>query len=186
MPRAASRPLSRRSCRTLGNMNALSRVEFDPQYTSALLESAANSFVRGYLFRAYGRWLVLACIVNAAGFVMALLLGVRDAGAWVSGAIALFGPLWLAHFYVYRPAKYAASAKRAELVTRVELSLEKIELTTRSRTASLSWSKFKAVVETPVAFLLVLSPFAFLPLPKQGMSAEAVSFLEQRKSHNVA
>ena len=167
-------------------MNALSRVEFEPQYTSALLECSANSFVRGYLFRTVGKWLVLACVVNAAGFGLVLLLGVRDAGAWFSGAIALLGPLWLAHFYVRRPARFAARAKRAELASRVGLSPEKIELTTRSGHSSVSWSNVRAVVETPVAFLLVLSPFAFLPLPKQGMSSEAVAFLEQRKSHNVA
>ena len=168
-------------------MNAPSqRIEFEPEYTSAVLSSASTAFVRGYLFATYGKWLILACIINAAGFALVLWLGVRDISAWSVGALALLGPVWLAHFYFHYPARFAARATRAEPATQIVLTPEKIEITTRSGSASFLWSKFRAVVEAPTAFLLVVSPFAFLPLPKQGLPPEATSFLEKRRSSNVA
>ena len=162
------------------------RIEFKPEYTPALLISSATALVRGYLFASYGKWLVVACVINAAGFTLGLWAGARGVPVWVVGAIALLGPLWLANFYFRYPARFASRASGAGLVTRIALTPEKIELTTKDGSASFSWSRFKAVVEAPTAFLLVLSPFAFLPLPKQGMPQEAISALTARKSRNVA
>jgi hypothetical protein len=168
-------------------MNTLAhRVEFKPEQSPAMQIAAATSFVRGYLFATYGKWLVLACAINAIGFSLVLWLGARGMAVWLLGAIALLAPVWLADFYFRRPAKIAARAGRTEPATRIALTPEDIEVTTRSGSASLSWSKVRAVVEAPSAFLLVLSPFAFLALPKGGMSQEAIALLEGRKSSNVA
>jgi len=161
-------------------------IEFEPEYTSALLSAAATAFVRGYLFATYGRWLVMACIINAAGFGLIVWLGGGGGSAWFAGALALIGPVWLANFYLRYPAKFATRASRSEPPTRIALTPDNVELISRSGSAKVPWSRFRAVVEAPTAFLLVVSPFGYLPLPKQGMPPEAISLLHNRRSSNVA
>ena len=161
-------------------------VQFEPQYTPELLRSASTAFVRGYLFTTYGRWLVLACVINCMAFALVVWLGLGGASVWSTGSVALLGSVWLAQFYVRYPARFAARATSAEPITRIVLTAQSVEITTRSGCTNLSWSRFKAVVEAPTAFLLVASPFAFLPLPKLGMPAEAVALLKNHKTKNVA
>jgi hypothetical protein len=90
-----------------------STIEFDSAFTSDLIDAASVSFVRGYLFRRYGRWLIAACLINAVGFGLVLWLGGNDGLvlAFIT-MIVVVGPAYLALFYFSYPRRFAERMKQ--------------------------------------------------------------------------
>jgi hypothetical protein len=159
-------------------------VEFDVPFTAELIDDAATSFVRQYLFKRYGRWLMLACVINAIGFALAVWLGGNEplVIAWL-GVVALVGPAYLIFAYFFYPARFATRLKPRFLPTaHFSLSSEVFGIRTQAGIASLPWSRVKSVLHFPSYFILVLSPFAFCVLPKVGLPSEACEILLQRNA----
>jgi len=161
--------------------------EFEAPFTAEVIDHAATAFVRQYLFRKYGRWLVLACVVNAVGFFLALWLGANDplVLAWV-GAIVVLGPLYLVFVYVTYPGKFAARLKKLFLPSaHFSVSSESFGVRTSAGSATIPWSRVKSVLEFPSYLILVFSPFAFSVLPKAALPPEAYQILREKSSSRV-
>src|SRR4051812_475656 len=113
-------------------------VAFDAEYSPELIEQAARTF-RDYLFKRYGPWLVAACIVNAIGLALSLLLGAKPNAVLAGVAfIVLLSPVWLLYQYFIRPSQYAARLKRVlPMHGRISISAEAVSLVVRGQEASI-------------------------------------------------
>ena len=161
-----------------------STIEFASAFTTDLIDAASVSFVRGYLFRRYGRWLIAACLINAVGFGLVLWLGGND-GLVLSfiALIVVMGPAYLALFYFFYPRRIADRMKQ-RLMPRAHFSFNEsmFGFTNDVGTGAMAWSGVKAVVDHPTYFLLVFSPIAFSVIPKAGMPVDALRLLEAKRT----
>lgn len=163
-------------------------VAFEAQYTSELIERAALAFVRQYLFRRYGRWLLLACIINAAGLALALGLGFREPAA-VIGLIAIIvlGPLYLALVYLTYPAKFSGRLKQVLLPSaHFSMSVEKLQVRTNAGTVEVPWPGPGSLLERESFSLLALSPLAFVIFPTASLPPSGRAILQRQGSARVA
>src|SRR5690349_4486459 len=100
-----------RSTGSLGGMNTVP-VHTEVTYDAELLEAAARCFIKRY-FRGQGRWLLVACVVNAIGFAAGLALGANDSfSIAVMAFVVVIGPLYCAYLFALFPRRYAARAAR--------------------------------------------------------------------------
>src|SRR4051812_18274140 len=82
-------------------------------YSREILEAAAQCFVKRY-FRGWGRWLLVACVINATGFAVNFAFGARDTLTIVLGAIiVIVGPLYCAYLFTLFPRRYASRVARS-------------------------------------------------------------------------
>lgn len=164
-----------------------SAIKFDAAFTPDLIDAASVSFVRGYLFRRYGRWLIAACVINAVGFGLVLWLGGND--GFVLAFIALIvvvGPAYFAFFYFSYPRRFAERTKQRLLPSvRFSFGESTFGFTNSAGTGTLAWSGVQAVLDYSEYFLLVLSPIAFAVIPKAGMPVEALRLLEAKRTHDI-
>jgi hypothetical protein len=166
------------------------RTNFDSMLTAELLDEASSSYVRQYLFKRYGRWLMVACIVNAAGFSLALWLGaMHGPEIAVFGLVVLFGPAYLLSAYFFYPRSIAKRLKQRFLpITRYSVTSTAVEVTTKAGNLSRPWPRLKPVLEFPSFFILCFSPllFFFIVVPKIALTSEALSILNERCARHVA
>ena len=154
---------------------------FDAQYTPALIDKATQVF-RDYRFKRYGALLIAACAVNA--LVFGLVVWLRAEGGlallWFVLIIAA-GPAWLLFEYVIAPRRFAARLKRAlPSSARVSFGRQSVSFVFDGQTVTVPWTDVKAVVETEALFLLVVSPFTFLLLPRAGIPSVGYRALHAR------
>ena len=161
-----------------------SAIEFDAAFTPNLIDAASVSFVRGYLFRRYGRWLIAACLINAVGFGLVLWLGGNDILVLAFIAmIVVIGPAYLALFYFSYPRRFAERMKQRVMPrTHYSFSESVFGFTNNTGTGTVAWSDVKAVLDHSAYFLLVFSPIAFAVIPKVGMPVDALRLLEAKRT----
>lgn len=150
-------------------------------YTDTLIEQATQSFFRDFFSTTYGRVLMLACVVNVAGFVLIVAMGVRDRFMlFVIGMIAALGPLYLSIVYFYFPQKFSDVLKqRLQPAAKISLSSAGFGIAANGRAVTLPWSDVKRIREFPDYFILLTSRFAFTIIPKQGLPAASQQLLRQ-------
>jgi hypothetical protein len=163
-------------------------LAFDVVYSPEIARRAAETF-RNYRWKRYGPLMVIACIVNAIGLSVALWLGAQPGAASTLfvGFVVVLGPLWLLYEHFVWPSRYASKLVRVLPPSgRVSVARDSIFFTTRRRDAEIPWSKIKGVLETQSAFILVLSPFAFVFIPRAGLPLDAYGALHARSQSKVA
>jgi hypothetical protein len=114
-------------------------------YTDAVIEHAAKSFVQRFFKTTHGRLLMLACVINIAGFALGAYF-VRDEWSmvFVVGLIAVLGPVYLAAIYFLFPRKFSASLKQGlKPSARVTITSSGFGVAARRRSYELLWSDVK-------------------------------------------
>jgi hypothetical protein len=158
-------------------------VQVDATYDRKLLEAAATCYIRGY-FRGIGRWLLVACVINAIGFGAAIALGAKSGPVmWWVVFIVVAGPLYCAYLFWGFPRRYSSRAIRVFApTTRISFTVATVEFSCGQGAASIPWGALTKVRECPTAFLLVLSQLihSFMVVPKAGLPNEAREFLASK------
>jgi hypothetical protein len=163
-------------------------LTFDVVYSPEIAKRAAEAF-RSYRWKRYGPLMVTACIVNAIGLAIAIWLGadLGKAATLFVGFVVVFGPLWLLYEHFVWPSRYASKLIRVLPPSgRVSVAPDAVSLATRDRDAEIPWAKIKRVLETQNAFILVLSPFHFVFIPRIGLPIDADGALRARSQSKVA
>jgi len=162
--------------------------EFEVTYTADIIDRAAESFVRRYLFARYGRRLALACIINAVGLSLAFWLGGNEPVVLsLLAAIVVLGPLWLFVFYWAYPQRFARRLKERLLPTaHFTISSQCVRVRTSAGSASVPWSRVQAVLEFPAYVIVVFAPLVFSVLPSAGLPPEALEVLRTKGLARVA
>jgi len=162
-------------------------IDFDSPFAPELLDQASTDFVRGFLFKRYGAWLVVACVVNLIGFALVLWLGGANAASMVFLAgIAVLGPVYLFWTYHFQSARIATRLKQYWVpAAHFSLGESAFSVTTSGGSASVPWSRVKALLEFPAYFMLVFSPFAFIVLPKASLPEEGYKVVREKAAHAV-
>jgi hypothetical protein len=162
-------------------------VHFDAHYTGELIWEATHAFQR-YRFGRYGKWLAAACVVNTIGFAFAFGLGGNSNA--VLAAIAFFvvlAPVWLLYEHFIWPSRHAAKlGKLLPEHVRMTISSEALSAVLREQDAVIPWSIVTAVLETKAFFLLVISPFAFVLVPRSHLPREAYEVLQAKSGAGAA
>ena len=149
-------------------------VEFEAQFTPELLDEGARAFVRQFLARRYGVWLGVACLINLAGFTLALSLGASGPMLWFVGVVAIAGPAYLAWAYAFYSKRISERMQPHWLpLAHFTIGESELGVRTTSGTVSIPWVRVRAWLESASCIVLVLSPFAFVILPKSALSAQA-------------
>jgi hypothetical protein len=164
------------------------QFEFEVPYTDELIDHAAAAFVRDYLFHTYGRWLILACIINLAGFLAVLWLGGSKVQVMLAfiAAIAVLGPVGLARIWFAYPRKIAERIKQRFIPSATfSMTEHDLSLKTSLGYSKVSLSRVKALLELPACLVLVFSPFACLVIPTAALSADTDRFLRARIPPNA-
>jgi hypothetical protein len=161
-----------------------SQAAFDIRYTPDLIDQATRVF-RDYRFKRYGALLIAACVVNAVGF--GLVVWLREERSLLALLLLAFvvavGPAWLLYEYFISPRRFAARLKRMlPDSARVAFAKQSISFAFDDQKVAVPWHDVKAVVETETLFLLVVSPFTFLLLPKSGVPPAVNKALHARSS----
>ena len=148
-------------------------VEFEAAYDDSTIDQAARAFYH-HQFMKY-RWIIVfACIVNIIGFAAVWYFGVRGWMLLSSGLIAAVGPIYFPWAYFHLP-KSAAAQLRARLKpsARVTVSPSNLTMSTKTGRGAVPWASFRELVELPDYFLLAISPYAFVAIPKKDAPEEA-------------
>lgn len=179
--------MSKRARESAIERTASEAATFDAQYTPALIEDATRVF-RDYRFKRYGALLIAACVVNALAF--GFVAWQRAASGltlfWLVFIVAA-GPTWLLYEYFLAPSRFAARLKRAlPSSTRVSFGRQSVSFLFGAQAVSVPWSDIKAVVETGTLFLLVVSPFTFVLLPRAGIPPAGYRALHARSQPTAA
>jgi len=172
----------------LGDRVLTPSLTFEVVYSPEIAKRAAETF-RNYRWKRYGLLMVTACIVNAIGLTVALWLGAQlsaTATFFIVFVVAV-GPLWLLYEQFVWPARYASRLVRVLPPSgRVSVGADAISVATRAKDAEIPWSKITKVLETQSAFILVLSPFHFVFVPRAGLPIEADGILHGKSHSKVA
>ena len=151
---------------------------FNAAFTPALLDDAARVFVRRYLVGPYGALLVAATAIDIAGLSLALWLGATSVSVAPLGALVLLGAFYFIFTYFRLPLRISERMQRILVpTTGFSIDAERVVVTTAEKRALFEWSRIKSVLEFEPYFLLVLSPFAFLVVPKSSLPAEPATLL---------
>jgi hypothetical protein len=148
-------------------------IEFEASYDDSTIDQAARAFYH-HQFMKY-RWIIVsACIVNFMGFIAVWYFGVRDWMLFSSGLIAVVGPAYFSWAYFHLPKSAAAQLRsRVKPSARVTVSPFDLTMSTRTGRGTVRWTSFKELVELPDYFLLAISPYAFVAIPKKDAPDEA-------------
>lgn len=154
--------------------------EFDAEYSDALIDAAARTFVHR-LFRKYLWLLIAACTMNIVGFFAVLVL--PGASSWMIvtiGVLAVLGPVFFPWRYFRLPVQLGAPMKRT-LVPSAQLSVTPSTFTLSAKGCSFTskWTDLKAIEEHPDYFLLVVGFLAFTFLPRGRMPLEAQQLIRE-------
>ena len=155
---------------------------FDVVYAPEVATDAAYRF-RDDRFKRYGLLMIAACIVNLIGLSAALWFGARprDASTLFIFFIVIVGPVWLLYEQFVWPQWYVSRLLRVlPSPGRISVSEDSISVTTVRRDALIPWTRIKRVLEARSAYVLVLSPFAFLFIPTTGLPAKVRDGLRAR------
>ena len=147
--------------------------ESEVVYTDAVIDEAADAFVRTFFTTPMGRALIAASIVNIAAFALIMWLGVRDRFMlFVVGMIAALGPAYLAMIRFYYPGTFATRLKqRLKPVARIAVTATGFAISANDRAVKLLWSDVRRGLEFPDFYILILRPsLTFTVIPKQGLS----------------
>lgn len=162
-------------------------IVFTAQFADELMVQAAYAF-RDYQFKRYGPLFITACIVNALGLWVVLRYGAEaDVRLVAIVLLVILGPTWLVYKYFVAPSHLAAKLRRrfpSEM--RVSMAFASVSFDVQGEQVEIPWSAVKAVVETSNLFLLVVSPFAFMFLPRISMPVEAQESLHARSRYRAA
>lgn len=154
--------------------------DFDAQYTDALIDDAARTFVHR-LFGKYLWVLVSASIVNIVGFVVVVILG--DPNDWqivAIGFIAALGPVYFPLRYVRMPKQFGASMKKVLVPSaRVSITPTIFTLSAKDRSFTTRWTELKAIEEYPDYFMFVVGLLAFTFVPRRGMPKEMETIIRE-------
>ena len=187
MPRAASRPLPRRSCRTLGNMQA--PIEYSSQLEGVALHEAAAALGDHYLSRFRPKLVSLLAIPAALLAVVNAALFSAGPAAWAVGFVLLASPL----YWVWRRAQLTRMLEQRLKAllkpgAQVAVGSNRARGAGRHALTELEWSSMKRIVEHQGFFLLVpRGAGSALILPTQGIPAAARQLVEQAMAEvNVA
>ena len=169
-----------RSTQALDGMNTMGPMQAEVAYNRELLEAAAGCFIKQY-FRSQGRWLLVACVVNAIGLAAILALGAK-ASITIALVVVIVatGPLYCLYLLTLFPRRYASKAARFLVPTaQVSFTAATFEVSARDRVSRIPWTSIKEVWECPTAFLLVISQFAviFVVVPKSQLHQAAHEYL---------
>ena len=165
-----------------------SALTFEVAYSPEIATRAAETF-RNYRWKQYGPLMVTACVVDAIGLGVAFWFGAQlGVAAWSFLAfVVVVAPLWLLYEHFVWPSRYASRLIRVLPSSgRVSVTSDAISLATRAKEAEILWSKVKKVLETESAFILVLSPFHFVFIPRVGLPTDADSVLHTKAKQAVA
>ena len=163
-------------------------VDAEIEYTDRVIEQACGSFVRYFFSTRYGRLLVLASVVNAVGFALAVHFGVKDKFMlFVVGMIAALGPIYLSSLYFLFPKRTSAVLKQhLKPRAKVTVSSSGFGIAANGRAIALPWADVKAIREFPDYFLLVLARLAFAVIPKHGLPDASQQTIRQVAGINAA
>jgi hypothetical protein len=158
-------------------------------YSREILVAAAQCFVKRY-FRGWGRWLLVACVINPIGFAVALAFGASDTLTIVAGGIVVIvGPLYCTYLFTLFPRRYASRVAGA-LVPGTQFSFTpwNFEMMAKERVSRIPWARIKEVWECAGAFLLVLSQFGvvFIVVPKTNLPQSAHEILVGKSKDHAA
>jgi hypothetical protein len=174
---------------SLGVMNSTLPIDFQATYSRELIEVGAKCFVRHH-FRHSGRWLLVACVVNALGFGALLWFDPKaNLITALLGLLVVTGPLYCAYLFKLFPQRYA-SRLSSFLAPSARLSLNEfsLEISANGRKARVRWVSVKELLECPACFVLVIAPFAMLlvVVPNSSISADAHEFLKRKTQRRDA
>jgi uncharacterized protein (DUF58 family) len=154
-------------------------------YTELMVRRAVGLFVWRSAMRRRG-WLGLTALALIG---ISLALGWwNGAPSWVFGvniaAIAivplLFLVLWRAHFVNTVGRFRSMASPSAEVIFRDQ----DITISSDLGSATLPWTRFIDVWETPEFWMMFLAPNQFITLPVANLSEEALAFLRARLPRN--
>ena len=154
--------------------------DFDVAYDDAIIDSAANTFVRR-LAKKYGWLLFAACIVNIVGFLLVLMLpGSSKPMVVALGLLAALGPLYFPWRYLRLPEALAAPMKQMLKPTaHISICPLSFTMSAKERSFTSPWADLKAILEYTDYFLLVVGPFAFTFIPKKDAPYEAQQLIRE-------
>src|SRR5712692_2141721 len=154
--------------------------DFDAEYSDALIDDAARTFVHR-LFRKYVWLLAAACVINVVGFVAVLVL--PDSSGWITiaiGLLAALGPVYFPWAYFRLPRELAAPMKRVLIPsTRVSIASSAFTLSAKGRSITRRWANLKEIFEHPDYFLFVAGILVFTFVPKGNMPPEAQQLIRE-------
>ena len=153
---------------------AESTFDFDVEYSDALIDDAARTFVQR-LFQKYLWLLVAACVLNIVGFVAVLVLpGSNGLMTIAIGVLAALGPVFFPWQYFRLPRELGAPMKKVLVPsTQVSVTPSAFTLSAKGRSFTIRWTDLKAIVECPDYFLFVVGFLAFTFVPKKNTPPEA-------------
>ena len=161
---------------------------FEAQFSPESMIAASLAF-RDYLFKQYGRLLIVACLINAAGLAFVYWSGAERGLAFYSLTLILLVlcPAWLLYKYFVGPRLQAA---RLQLMMpprgNVSVNEDFVALPGKDgRDRHFPWSKTK-VIEHASLFLLVPSPFFVYYVPKFGMPAVLQELFQAKAARSAA
>jgi len=151
---------------------------FDAAFTPALLDDAARDFVRRYLVGRYGALLVAALAIDIAGVSVAYWLSPDNGSVAPLTVLFVLCALYFIWFYFRMPVLMSKRMQRALVpTTGFSIGAERVVVATAKKRVLVEWSRVKSVLEFELYYLLILSPFAFLVVPKASLPAEAAALL---------
>jgi hypothetical protein len=122
-----------------------------------------------------------ATVINFTGVAIGLWLGASPVFTSALGAFVVLTALYFVSVYILRPGRLAASMKRnLDPAVRLRVDSEGVLAIVGKGQMLVEWSRVKSVLELESCFLLVLSPFSYLVVPKSGLPQEPAVVLRGR------
>lgn len=156
---------------------------FSPTLSSALVDHASRVFVRRYLVGRYGPLLAGSMVICAIGVALANWLGSDPVLTFAMSMTVMLPAVYFFWFYVRMPGRLAGRMSRTlDPAVRLRIDSQGVLATSGERQFLVEWSRVKSVLEQEPYFLLVLSPFAYLVVPKFGLPPKPADVLRDRIS----
>jgi YcxB-like protein len=160
--------------RSSGDQMNDNAITFEATCSDDVAYAAAKTLVGRHLRRFVGWKLVIASIINAGAFAVAIALGVRGWVAIVMGLLIGASIIYWPFAYLFRPRKVARRVRnqyRSPVIVTADSA--RLQLTAQNRSVTLPWDDFREIAEYSGYFLLMRSASLGIVLPKQNMPPAA-------------
>jgi hypothetical protein len=136
---------------------------------------------RRYLTNRYGPLLAGSAVICIAGDSLGYWLGADPIPTCAMGSIVALAVIYFVWFYIRMPGRLAGRMKRSlDPAVRLRVDSQGILASVVSGPVLIDWSRVKFLLEQESYFLLVLSPFSYLIVPKPGLPSGSAIVLRDR------